>query len=71
MLSVKAPERQRGRQSGDSERTVVQCIYFTLNERELDSDAVDRVGDSESVLVEVVRFHFADEQTELEVSAAD
>ena len=54
-----------------------QCILWTLHsvltfdECELRDVAVDLVGNSESVLVEVARFHFTDEQTELEVSTAD
>jgi len=43
--------------------TFDECEFCRIN--------VDLVGDSEPVLAEVVRFHFTDEQTELEVSAAD
>jgi len=46
-------------------------VLLTFDECEFYDVNVDLVGDSEPVLAEVMRFHFRDEQTELEVSAAD
>jgi len=46
-------------------------MRITLAECEHRSGAVDFVDDSELVFVEIVRFHLRDEQTKLEVSAAN
>jgi len=46
-------------------------MVHTLDKCELCSCAVDLVGDRQLVSVEITRLHFTDEETELEISAAN
>ena len=57
--------------SSEQTQSERQSRIFTLEKCELCSGAVNLVGDSELVFVEIVRLHFTDKQTELKVPAAD